>query len=61
MDPVDTIFLHLNQLETDTLLLSYKFGKSYCCRSSKGFGKVKEIKIKGVALPKEGSIYLIEK
>src|SRR5580765_3590047 len=30
MDPIDTMFLHLNQLETDTLLLSYKFGKSYC-------------------------------
>jgi hypothetical protein len=59
--PLDTFYLHLNSADTDTLLMSYDFVKSRCCKSNRGYGKVTGIKYNGVAAKKKGDVFVFEK
>src|SRR5436190_4960121 len=38
--PADTFFLHFSPSEIDTLLMSYVYGRNYCCRYPTGYGRL---------------------
>ncbi|MDQ6844304.1 MAG: hypothetical protein M3Z92_08140 [Bacteroidota bacterium] len=58
--PVDTLFLQLSQSDTDTLLMTYRFKKSYCCRSGRGFGTVTSIRFNGQPATGENGAYVLK-
>lgn len=59
--PVDTFYLRLNSADTDTLLMSYDFVKTKCCKTAAGYGKVAGIKYNGVIANKEGDTFIFKK
>lgn len=59
--PADTLFLQLSPADTDTLLMTYHFKKSNCCRSGRGFGTVTSIKFNGRPTAQENGAYVFEK
>ncbi len=59
--PADTLFLKLSQTDTDTLLMRYRFKKTNCCRSGRGFGTVTSIKFNGIPAIQESGAYIFEK
>lgn len=59
--PVDTFYLRLNSTDTDTMLMSYDFVKTKCCKTAKGYGKVVGIKYNGAVANKLGDIFIFKK
>jgi hypothetical protein len=59
--PTDTLFLKLNSLDTDTLLISYNYVKVRCCKSPNGYGKIFSIEFNGVTSVSSNGIYLFMK
>jgi hypothetical protein len=59
--PVDTFYLYLSSVDTDTLLMSYDYKNAPCCARRKGYGKIREIRFNGVVAEKQGDIYLLAK
>jgi hypothetical protein len=59
--PLDTFFLYLNSVDTDTLLMKYDFKKEPCCRMKPGYGKITEIKFNGAVAEKQGDTFLLPK
>ncbi len=56
--PVDTFFLQLNDVDTDTLLMKYDYLKTSCCQH---FGILQSIKYNGVPAKQQGKIFVFEK
>lgn len=59
--PLDTFFLRISSSDTDTLLMSYDFVKTKCCKMMTGFGRLTGIRYNGRAAAKQGPVYLFEK
>ena len=59
--PVDTLYLHLDSADTDTLFMKYKFKKSTCCRTGTGYGRITEIRFNGIVAKKQDDVFIFEK
>lgn len=58
---VDSFFLQLNSLDTDTLFVAYDFKEEKCCSLTGGYGRVLNINHNGRPVQKINGIYQIEK